>query len=226
MRRHIIIASVLVAAVLVGLGVLVNVLEGDLGRAHEQTLFWRGKAEAQVARVQDLTKERDVLAGQTAELAQRVAELTRKRRPVPPAPDPVPDEHLQRSLVASGISPTLLVADGLEPRLNLQDARMAWSWAGQAARIPAFEERVAQDQVLLLAKDELTKSVQAELKNCDAKGAELGKLVTSRTNEAAALRKENDGLVKVQVAERYRTKIVLGVTLPAAAYLGWRLGRK
>lgn len=226
MRRYLIIAAVLVLAVVLGLTITSCHWEKMADQNHEQAMYWRGRAEDQTSLVQSLVAQRNELQDQTRALTDRIAELTRKRRPIPPAPVPVPDEDLQRSLVASGISAPLVVAEGLSPALPVSDARLVWSWAGQAARIPAFEERVAQDAVLLAAKDDLAAAIKAELRNCDEKGRALGAQAGAFKNEALALRSENEGLVKKQVAEKYRTRVVVGVAIPAAAYLGWKLGRR
>lgn len=195
--------------------------------AHAQAAILRAENQLRGAAVEALTGERDRARATSEELTAKLDDLLRRRKPLPPAqPVPETDDELRHVLTVLGASPNLEVHRAGQTVATTQDARLFVAWGQQAARIPAFEERVGADTAALAGAKDLELSLRTEIRLCDEKGRVLGAQVSSLNQEALALRKENEGLVRVQVASSARTKIVLGVSLPLAGYLGWKLGRR
>lgn len=225
--KHYIIAAVLVALTVIGLVVYADVHRQIATEAHDQSLIARGEAQNAILQAEQIAVERDQFARAASSLTARVAELEARRppKPAPPAPVPVLDEDLQRSLVASGVSGALKVTTVLPPALTPEDARLVAGWKAQADRIPAFEARVGSDSEIIQAQKDLDLTRRSEIRICGDQVKQLSAASSSYKAEGLALRKENEALLSAQVATRYKTRIILGVSIPAALWVGWRLRR-
>lgn len=227
-RRYYLIPIGLLLLVVGVLSLESCVANAEARDAHSQSLIWRGEAQAAKHMIDTVTAERNAQAMANEELTRKVAELERRRlKPIPPAP-PVPetDEELRSVLVNLGASADLGVLRAGKTALAQPDAKLFVVWGQNSARIPAFEERVALDGQVIGQMKDLELGLRTELRLCDDKGKLLGAQAGAYKNEALFLRKENEGLVKVQLARTARLKVVAAVALPLAGYLGYRLGRR
>lgn len=198
---------------------------------------------------QEARAQADVLAGRNSELEGRIkvgmgelaaagirnealeatiADLIRKRPKAPPREIPVPvtDEELTTTLLGKGLSEGLRIVALPSSTFNPFDARKAYSWEREASRVPGFELKSASDDLIVAEQGLLIGGLKSQIAACNdivnVREHQIG-IVGSEVGE---LRKANDALLKVQVAERWKTRIKLGVGIPVAAYLGWRIGRK
>ena len=227
-RRYYLIPIGLLLLVVGVLSLESCVANAEARDAHAQSLVWRGEAQAAKAMIDAVTADRNAQALANEELTRKIAELERRRlKPIPPAP-PVPetDEELRQVLTVLGASPDLEVLRAGKTVAASQDARLFVVWGQNSARIPAFEERVALDGQVIGQMKDLELGLRTELRLCDDKGKLLGAQAGAYKNEALFLRQENEGLVRVQVAQTARLKVVAAVVLPLAGYIGYRLGRR
>jgi hypothetical protein len=163
------------------------------------------------------------LALDNAAKDKRIEELLAKRPPAPPKPGPAPvtDPELASGLLVKGLSAGVAVQVGVSSVLIPEDARKVWSWSEDAARVPQFELKSAADDVLIQEQGKLVLGLKAETAKCYEvvvlRETQLGVV----GQEVTALKKENSHLLKVQVAEKWKTKIKIGGAVALGAGLGY-----
>lgn len=167
------------------------------------------------------------LAADNVTKDEAIQKLLAKRLPAPPKPDPAPvtDPELASGLLSKGLSEGVAVQAGVSSVLIPADARKVWSWAEDAARVPAFELKSAADDILIQEQGKFTSGLKAEVSKCYEVTTLQQTQIGTIQAETASLRSENAALLKVQVAENAKWKIKIGVAATAAAYLGYRLAK-
>lgn len=220
--------AILALAVIVGfLGLESCLANAEARDAHAAADGWRGQFTAEKKHSTEVDTQLALKSAENQALTQRVTELLAKRKPVPPAP-PVPetDEELRQVLTVLGASPDLKVLAVGPSAIHQPDAKLFVAWGNNSARIPAFEERVGADTAIIAAQKDLEVGLRTENRLCMEKGKSLSAQVGMLNQESLVLRKENEALVRVQVAQKYKTRIILGGSILGAAYLGYKVGRK
>ena len=223
------IATVLVAGLLLLLSLQACHQKGLAEAARASAANLSARADLLGAEVKLLLSDKERLKGERQALAARVLELESRRRPAPPKPTPVPENNnsVAQQLLSEGLQEGLVVYEVAKPStMGLPDARLALGWALEARRIPQFEAKSAADDALISGQRDLVAKQGEELKVADSALARYGLTVETQKQESLALRKENEALVKLRLAETRRWKVTAAVALPVVGYLGWRVGRR
>ncbi|MDE3244437.1 MAG: hypothetical protein KGN80_00005 [Acidobacteriota bacterium] len=155
------------------------------------------------------------LAEHSKALEDEVVRLRAQRRPkpAPAAPAPEKDEELAAALSSKGLLAGLTVQMGVSSTLVPEDAKKVYSWASEAERVPGFETKSATDDAMIAAQDQLVSSVRAEIVKAKEVVILREKQLETISQRSEALQKENEHLVSVQVAEKWKTKIKIGGAL-------------
>lgn len=160
------------------------------------------------------------------ELESKLKTMPRKQAPPAPAPAPESDSELASSLFAMGLSAGVKVQDAPFTILTPFDGRKAYEWGMQAKRVSEFEVKSASDDQYIATQSQLIGGQKLEIGKLNEVIGVQGQQVVSLGNQAGELRKANEAQAKVLVVQKYRTRIVLGVSIPAALYVGWKVGRR
>lgn len=199
--------------------------EGSAERARADAERARGAVVALESEVRIKDANISSLHQVNYDLAEKVAKLT-AHRPVAPAPAPATpstDSEVTDGLLRMGLLTGLRITDVSSSTLAPSDARKAYSWAQEAARVPAFEVKSAADDLLVGEQAKLISGLGSELTLHTDLRVTLDKQIAALGSESKALRQDRDALIKVQVAEKWKTRIKLGVAIPLALYLGMNL---
>ena len=150
------------------------------------------------------------------------------RRQAPPAPEPAPasDSELASSLFSMGLSAGVKVQEAPFTILTPFDGRKTYEWGMQAKRVGEFEVKSASDDQFIATQSQLIGGQKSEIEKLSQVVNVQGQQVVSLGNQAGELRKANEAQAKVLIAQKYKTRIVLGVSIPAALYVGWKVGRR
>lgn len=216
-----------ILALWVGLVAYTSHQGGVIDEARQEAAKYRVLADEAGKDRDRLKAEATLLAQDRSELEERLKRLSRERPAAPAKPEPVPaDSELASGLVEKGFSTGLTIAPVSFSTLTPLDAKLTWSWAAQAARVEGFEVKSAADEVFIATQSQLIDGLKVEQVNCEARNTLADKQLAGLKGESGELRKVVDGQVKIIAAEKYKTKLILGVSLPAAAWVGWKLGRR
>ncbi len=155
------------------------------------------------------------LAERSRVLEDEVVRLKAQRRPkpAPAAPAPEKDEELAAALSSKGLLAGLTVQMGVSSTLVPEDAKKVYSWAGEAERVPGFEAKSATDDAMIAAQDQLVSGLKAEVVKTKEIVVLCEKQIEVVSQRGDALQKENEHLISVQVAEKWKTKIKIGGAL-------------
>lgn len=155
------------------------------------------------------------LAEHSKALEDEVVRLRAQRRPkpAPAAPAPEKDEELAAALSSKGLLAGLTVQMGVSSTLVPEDAKKVYSWASEAERVPGFEAKSATDDAMIAAQDQLVTSMRTEVVKTKEVVTLREKQLETISQRSEALQKENEHLVSVQVAEKWKTKIKIGGAL-------------
>jgi len=143
----------------------------------------------------------------------------------PPKPVPAPSEasQLARDLAGYGLcAPT--VGQVSSTSLTGVDAQHVWEWHSEWVRMPGVETTLAGTQVALQDCDKLQKGLATQVSNYAVQVGNLDTKYALLTKETDAEKASLGYTIKELKTDKRGLTIKIVVLVPAAAYIGYRLG--